>query len=152
VASISIVRRAGDNRTGIPASGTTVTGGQVVEGRAAGRIGTAGAASVTWLGVALYDAQAPEGVVTTPTVVGGRQVLNAAPLPTSVALAEPGDEVPVSYAASAAYGAPLICAAAGAVTPAGAAPDARQVVGKCTEPNGVTVSGTPVVGLMRVGI
>ena len=51
------------------------------------------------------------------------------------------------YAAAANFGDALICAANGQVTPAGATPDARQIVGKCTAPNGV---GIGAVGLMRI--
>lgn len=133
----------------VPASGVTITGGQVVEGRTGSRIGPAAAGSLVHLGVALGDAISPEAVVTTPTVVGGRNVLNAAILPTIVAVAGPGEEVPVTYAADAAFGQALICAANGTVTPAGAAPDARTIVGKCTQQGGVVVA-TKAVGLMRI--
>jgi hypothetical protein len=45
----------------------------------------------------------------------------------------------VKYAAVANLGDKLIAASAGRVTPAGATPDARTIVGECTEPGGVTV-------------
>lgn len=134
-----------------------IIGGQLVEGRAAGAvtgiggsggpIGVAAAGSMTVLGVALTDAQAPSAVVTTPTIVNGRPVLNAAILPTSVAVADSGIEVPVVYAAPAAFGQKLIAAALGQVTPAGAAPDARTIVGTCAAPAGVAAAGA--VGMMR---
>lgn len=147
MAGIPVVT-SGKARTGIPAVGVTVTGGQCLEGRAGSRIGPAAAGSLKFMGVALYDATSPEAVVTSPTLVGGRQVLNAAPLATEVAMAGVGDEVPVTYAAAATFGDRLICAANGQVTPAGAAPDARTIVGKCTQPAGVAGAGQ--VGLMRI--
>lgn len=136
-------------RTYVPASGVAVTGGQLVEGRTAGRIGPAAAGSFKVVGVALADAIAPEDVVTTPVTVNGRPVLNTALFPPNVAVACGGVEVRVTYAANAAFGELLIAAANGTVTPAGATPDARTIVGRCTEPNGVVVATTPV-GLARI--
>ena len=104
----------------------------------------------SWLGVAITDANSPEDVNTalgTATMSGGRPVVNMAPFPTNVAVVSHGSEVPVVYAAAANFGDALICAANGQVTPAGATPDARQIVGKCTAPNGV---GIGAVGLMRI--
>lgn len=145
---VPIVTKTGP-KTFVPASGEAIRGGLLVEARAAGRIGAAAAGSFVVLGVALNDAQAPEQLVTTPTVdAQGRNVLNAAQFPTIVSVAYGGDEVNVTYAANAAFGQKLIAAAAGTVTPAGATPDARTIVGTCTEPLGVVV-GTNPVGLMR---
>lgn len=144
-------------RTYTPAE--VITGGQLVEGRATpaivagigasgARVGVAAAASTKVLGVALTDAQPPEAVVTTATTVNGRPQLAAFVLPVVVPVAYSGDEVPVTYAATAAFGDPLIAAANGQVTPAGATPDARTIVGRCTNPGGVAAGGT--VGLMRI--
>ena len=132
-------------RTYIPVE--PIIGGQVVEARAAGRIGVAAAGSVRWLGVALTDATSPELIVTAPTTVNGRPVLTAALLPTNVAVAYSGEETPVIYSAAAVFGDALVVTANGQVAPAGAAPDARTIVGKCTAPNGVAAGGT---GLMRI--
>jgi hypothetical protein len=137
-------------RTYVPAAGVSVSGGQVVEARAGGRIGPAAAGSTTFLGVALQDSIAPEQLVTEPTTVNGRPVLNTNITPQNVAVAYAGVEVPVVFAAACAFGAAVICAANGQVTPAGAAPDARTIVGRCTAPNGV--SGAGQVGLVRLGI
>lgn len=131
-------------RTYTPAE--AILGGQVVEARAAGRIGVAAAGSVKHLGVALTDAINPEAVSTTSTLVNGRQQLTAVVLPVVVAVAYSGIEVPVTYAAAAAFGDKLICAALGQVTPAGATPDARTIIGTCTAPAGVAAGA---VGLMR---
>lgn len=122
----------------------TVTGGQLVEARAASVVGVAAAGSTKVLGVAIADA-VPSADFNDAPVNG---VLNADPKPNRVGLAHSGDEVPVTYAANAAFGDKLIAAANGQVTPAGAAPDARTIVGTCTEPAGVTVA-TNAVGLMR---
>lgn len=110
----------------------TVLGGQLVEGRVASKIGVAAAGTFKCLGVAIDDAVAT--LVTDP--VNG--VLNTGPLPTRAAVAR-GIEAPVKYAAAAAFGDKLIAASLGRVTPAGATPDARTIVGECTELAGVTV-------------
>lgn len=149
MSGVPIVTKGGP-KSFTPASGVSVKGGQLVEGAAAGRIAIAGVGSFKHLGVALGDAIAPENVVTTPTTdASGRPVLAAIPQPTVVAVAYSGMEAPVTFAADAAFGVPLIAAANGTVTPAGSAPDARFIVGKCTEPAGVTVSSN-AVGLMRI--
>ncbi len=132
-------------RTYTPAE--PILGGQLVEGRAGSRIGVAAAGTVRGLGVALTDAQSPDAFVSTPVIVAGRPVLNAAVLPTVVAVAYSGEETPVTYAAAANFGDPLIAAALGQVTPALATPDARTIVGKCTAPAGVAAGA---VGLMRI--
>lgn len=136
-------------RTYVPASAVAITAGQVVEARAGGRIGPAAAGSLVALGVALQDAIAPEDLVTSATTVGGRSVLNTAVLPQNVAVAYSPTEVTVTYAAAATFGQSLIAAANGQVTPAGATPDARTLVGVCTAPAGV---GAGAVGLMRITI
>jgi hypothetical protein len=101
--------------------------------------------------VALADAIAPEQLSLTPTTgADGRPLLNVAVSATTVAVAYGGVEVTVTYAANAAFGDPLIAAANGTVTPAGATPDARTLIGRCTEPGGVVVA-TKTTGLMRVG-
>lgn len=108
-----------------------VVGGQLVEGRAgAAGVGVAAGGSVRVQGVALNDAVAT--LVTDP--VNG--VLDTAPTGTRVNVAR-GLEAPVTYAAATEFGDALIAAANGQVTPAGATPDARTIVGRCTEPGGV---------------
>ncbi|WP_032376005.1 hypothetical protein [Rhodococcoides fascians] len=136
-------------RTYVPASGVAVLGGRLVEGRAGGRIGHAAAGSLRVLGAALNDAIAPEDLVTTPTTVAGRPVLSAAILPQNVAVASGGVEVRLTYSANASFGDALVATADGTVGPAGAAPDARTIIGRCAEPNGVVFATNPV-GLTRV--
>ena len=123
-----------------------ILGGQVVEGRVGG-IGVAAAGSFKALGVAVNDAQPAANLVTTPVVVNGRPVLNAAPLPTIVTVVARGIEVPVRYSANAAFGDKLVVTANGTVAPAGATPDARSIVGTCTQLEGVVFATNPV-GLM----
>lgn len=145
---IPIVTRGGP-KTFTPANNEAIRGGLLIEARAASRVGVAAAGSLVVLGVATNDAQAPEQLVTTPTVDSfGRNVLSAAQFPITVAVVYGGDEVNVTYAANASFGQKLVAAANGTVTPAGATPDARTIVGTCTEPAGVVVS-TNAVGLMR---
>jgi hypothetical protein len=99
----------GGPKTFIPADNAFIRGGRLVEGVAGGRIQEAGAASVTVLGVALTDAIAPEDVNTQSTTdAQGRPVLNTVVLPTRVAVAYGGTEVPVTYAANAALGQKLL--------------------------------------------
>jgi len=134
-------------RTYTPAAGQTVTGGHLVEPRppvdGERRCAHAAAGSTTVLGVALSDAIAPEGMVSTPVIVNGRPVLDAAPLPRSTAVAYGGIETLVEYAAPADEGQALVAASGGRATPATAADvDPRAIVGKCTEPGGVTAAGT----------
>jgi hypothetical protein len=143
-------------RTYSPASGQTVKGGQLVDAvnvapalTNVGRIQPSAAGSTVCLGVALTDAIAPEQVSTSPTTAAdGRPVINMFSAPTIVAVADGGIVVPVTYAANAAFGQALITAANGTVTPAGATPDARTIVGWCRQPGGVVV-GTNPVGLMK---
>jgi len=144
MAAVPIRTKTGPG-TGIPAE--PILGGQVVEGRTAGRVGVAAAGSVKVLGIAVTDGIAPEAQTLTATVVSGRPVLNATPLPTVFSYAYGGQEVPAVYAAPAAFGEKLVAAAGGKVTPADATPDARTIVGTCTEPNGVTAANA--VGLVR---
>lgn len=149
MSGVAQYRKAGP-RTYTPADNATIRGGRVVEAAAqAGRIQEAGAASVKHLGVALTDAIAPEDIVTTPTTgADGRPVTALYSAPTTVAVADAGIEVKVTYAANANFGDWLVCAAAGTVTPAGATPDARTIVGQCREPLGVVVATNPR-GLMK---
>jgi hypothetical protein len=149
--SIPQVTRTGP-RTYVPATGTPVTAGQVVEAHPTvpGRIRPAAAGSTRVLGVALQDAIAPEDLSTAATTVNGRPVLNTAVLPQNVAVAYAGTEVTCTFAAAANFGDALITAANGQVTPAGPTPDARTIVGRCASPN--NVAGAGQVGLVRLGI
>lgn len=133
----------------VPVSGQTVKGGTLVEARTGGRIGTAAAGSLKVLGAALGDAQSPEGVVTAGVVgADGRPVLNTAQLPTTVAVAYAPAEVKLTFTAAATFGERLVATADGKVGPAGATPDARSIVGICTEPAGVGAANG--VGLVRL--
>lgn len=144
MATIPMVTKTGP-RSYTPAE--PILGGQLVEGRTGERIGVAAAGSTKVLGVALVDGISPEAITLTPTLIGGRPVLNTALLPTVIGVADSGIEVPVVYAAPAAFGEWLVAASAGRVTPAGAGADPRTLVGKCAEPAGVTTVGA--IGLFR---
>jgi hypothetical protein len=125
-----------------------ITGGQLVEARASGKVGVAAAGSLKVLGVALTDAMDPDTVNLSPTLVGGRPVLMTALAERVASVAYGGIEVPVTYAADAAFGDKLVAASSGRVTPAQAGADPRSIVGTCTQRGGVTTSASDI-GLMR---
>ncbi len=148
---VSQVTKTGP-RTCTPAATKSVRGGRGVEYVAGNRIQEWGAGTTRSAGCALKDAIAPEDVGSQVSTDGtGRPVLNTVVLPTETAVAYGGDEVPMVYAANANQGDPLIAAANGTVTPAGATPDARTIVGRCTQPGGVVVATNPL-GLVRLAI
>lgn len=123
---------------------TAVVGGDVVQVRTDGKIEKAAAGSFTVIGVALADAApAASGEGTTSY---GAPVLDISLPGDRVAVAR-GCWVKVSYAAAASDGAKLIAAANGTVTPAGAAPDARSVIGECAQVGGMAGAG---VGLAYI--
>ncbi|MCT7372698.1 hypothetical protein [Mycolicibacterium llatzerense] len=140
-------------RTYSPAPTKVVRGGRGVEYTANGRIQEWAAGTFRAAGVALTDAIAPEDAGASQVSIdgNGRPVLNTVILPQSVAVAYGGDEVPMTYAANANQGDLLIAAANGTVTPAGDTPDARTIVGRCTQPGGVVVA-TNALGLVRLAI
>ena len=107
-----------------------VTGGQLVVPTTGGKVGPAGAAAANVLGVALNDAQAAGSAPTNPINTGWPSA--------QVAVARDVD-VRITYATAANFGDKLVSAANGQVAPIGAAAatDARQIVGRCTEPAGV---------------
>lgn len=115
-----------------------VTGGQLVEvDGTTGKVKPAGAGSALVLGVAAANAM-PAGSDTNN---------NYATYRPHVAVYYGGYEMPVTYAANAAFGVLLKSAANGQVTPWVSGTDAAGlIVGRCTEPGGVS-SGN--VGLMR---
>lgn len=108
-----------------------VIGGQLVEGRAASKIGVAAAGSMKVLGVATKDAIPTS---TDQNIAGAGTNMN--PKGPHVAV-DHGKVFKLKYAAAANFGDVLISAADGQVTPAGADPDARTIVGRCTDPAGV---------------
>lgn len=112
-----------------------VAGGQLVEGRSNG-CGVAAAGSLVVLGVAEKDATNAAAAST-----------DSYPLPSTTSVLVRG-VARVTYAASATFGQKLIAAANGQVTPAGATPDARTVVGICWEAAGVANGAS---GLMKIG-
>lgn len=131
----------------------TVKGGQLVEGRTAavqdkgiGNIGVAAAASTKVMGVATKDARPPASNETTDTF--GNVTVDVTQITEYVAVGIHG-VWPVLYSANAAFGDPLVATANGTVAPAGAAPDARTIVGRCWEPGGVVFATQPL-GLVKI--
>lgn len=129
-------------------AGETVDGGQLVEARAGEVIGVAAAGSLKVLGVAQKKATPAAGAVGVGREVDVNGTLDVTLQPSEVAVISDGF-VPVKYAAAAAFGDRLIAAANGQVTPAGAAPDARSIVGWCAELAGVALGE---VGLTRINL
>lgn len=121
-----------------------VKGGQVVEARAGGKVGVAAAGSLKVLGVANTDAKPETNPESTDS--DGFPVLSVNNLPKEVTV-DDNCWIQVTYAANANFGDALIAAANGQVTPAGATPDARTVIGYCAEPAGVTAAAK---GLARI--
>lgn len=130
-----------------------VKGGQVVEARAAGKIGVAAAGSTTVLGVASKDANtaANNTAAQSGTTTQGYPFVD-----TSAYLVSPfvavydHEQVPVTYAAACAFGKRVKAAAAGKVTPWVSGTDAADlIIGTCAEPAGITV--VDQVGLVRLG-
>ncbi len=81
------------------------------------------------------------GIARTQAVPAGTNAVNNfAPVPRTTASQHIGD-VRVVYAAPAECMQPLMAAANGQVTPAPALTPPEQIVGRCSEPKGVTVAG-----------
>lgn len=110
-----------------------VAAGQGLEpdGANPGKVKPWAAGSKRCLGVARTQA-APDG---------SNAMNNFAPVPRTTAVQYIGD-VRVVYAAAAAWGQPLMAAANGQVTPAPDATPWEQVIGRCSEPAGVTSGAT----------
>lgn len=148
MAGIPQVTKSGP-KTFTPADNEVILGGLLVEARVGGRIGVAAAGSLKVLGVALTDAVAPEDFpAANSTDAVGRTVVAAVAIPTNVAVAYAGTEVKVTYSAAATFGEKLVATAAGKVGPAGETPDARTIVGICTEPAGVASSARGLIRLV----
>lgn len=124
-------------------SDQTVQGGQLLEVVTGGVVQPASAGSLTVVGVATKYAK---GSYTAESTTGAGDYLLDASGPLSRVAVERG-YFKVTYTAAATVGAKLIAAANGQVTPAGATPDARTLVGECAEAAGV---GAGAVGLARI--
>lgn len=100
-----------------------LVGGQVVEHRTGSRrVGVAGAASTAVAGVALHDVPAARTSVQGLQVGDGMEAVVASQC-----------IVKVTASGAVAVGDALISAAAGRAAAAGAAPDARTVIGRAIE-------------------
>lgn len=116
-----------------------VTGGQLVmPDSTTGRVKPATAAALTVLGVALEDGA--------PT--SSQTALNLSIARPEIAVVYAPADVRVTYAAITTWGAKLMAAANGQVTPY-VAGTADMIVGICTEPGGVAAAG---VGRMRLTV
>lgn len=108
-----------------------IVGGQLVERRTGSRlVGVAGANSVRVAGVARWDVPAARASIQGPQVGDGNELVVARCV-----------VIPVTFTGAAVAGDPLVATAAGQVTPAGAAPDARFIVGQAFEDVGAGAVG-----------
>lgn len=111
-----------------------------------GKVKVAGAATTKALGVALYSA-APQGAIQGTTSYG-EVVIDMSTLQTEVAVGWTGT-YKLKATGAIAFGDHVIAAANGTVAVAGAAPDARTIVGKCVEPGGIAAGA---IGLIRLSL
>lgn len=118
---------------------TNLVGGTLVEvDGVTGKVKPASAGSVVCLGLALGDAAATAGMVAGTTDTWGRNVAGQLTPPNEVAVAYRGSWwIKNTSGGTLAYGARLICGAAGTIAAAGATPDARTIVGIVIEPAGI---------------
>lgn len=122
-------------------AGATIRRGQVVVGTDNSNVVPSTGASTRVLGIAVTDAVASNAAGS--TAPNGQPIVNMAPLPTIVSVADCGIEVDgVTFLAAAKFGDPLVGAANGQVTPAAAGADGATVVGRCTQPGGVAAGQT----------
>lgn len=124
-----------------------VKGGQVVEARAAGKVGVAALGSTTVLGVAEIDARPFVNPISTDS--DGFETINVSGLPSHTVVGQ--NRYPVTYAADCAFGKALKAGAAGTVRPWVSGTDAADlIIGFCDEPGGVVVA-TNAKGLAAIG-
>ena len=118
-----------------------VTGGSLViaDGSSASTVSTAGAAAINVLGVAGHDAS-PVVSQAGNTTGYGSPLLDVSVLPDYTAVYS-GVDIHVTYAAAATFGALLMAAASGQVTPF-TGTTYSQIVGRCTQPGGVAAGAT----------
>lgn len=127
--------------TGATAAPPAAGSAQTVMACTTANIGALANGAISVLGVAGNDAN----VLTMPglpsTNTYQQQQLDIAQEPDYVSVYTMG-VFNIQYEASCSFGAALIAGIAGGVTPAGATPDARTVIGRCAQAGGVVVSGT----------
>jgi len=140
----------------------TVKGGLLVEARGSSLVGVAGAASIKVLGVAMQDGLTDASRSSTDAL--GYPVYNTVDIDKYIAVGV--GYFKVKYAANASFGAKLIAAADGEVTPyvahdvtaspsettiEAAVAKVLAIVGYCAEPAGVTISAD-AYGLAKITV
>jgi hypothetical protein len=133
-----------------------VTGGQLVTADAspATTVSVAGAGAILVVGVAGNDAAPiPNQAGSTDTAAGGAPLVDISVLSDYTSVYSSGYDMHVTYAANCTFGTLLKAAANGTVTPwvSGTDTNAALIVGRCTQPGGVTTS-TNAVGRARIGL
>jgi hypothetical protein len=131
----------------------TVLGGQLVvpDAGPATTVSVAGAAAINVLGVAGIDAAPiPNQAGNVDSLAGNNPLLDISVVPDYTSVYH-GVDIHVTYAANAAFGQLLKSAAAGTVTPWVSGTDTlpATIVGRCTQPGGVTISAN-AVGRARI--
>lgn len=128
----------------------TVLGGQLVipDASPATTVSVADAAAVNVLGVAGNDASPyVSQAAFTDSNSGGQPLVDVSVLPDYTAVYHGPCDIRVTYAAAANFGALLMAAANGQVTPFTGS-TYSQIVGRCTQPGGVAAGAT--VARMRL--
>jgi hypothetical protein len=130
-------------------AGGTLVAADVTTG--ATTVSTAGAGSILVLGVAGTDAAPyPNQASATDANAGGAPLLDVSVVSDYVAVYH-GADMHVTYALNCTFGTLLKAAAGGQVTPwvSGTDTNAALIVGRCTQPGGVTTS-VNAVGRARI--
>lgn len=127
-----------------------VVGGQLVEARANGLIGVAGATSRVVLGIATRNAR-PASSADGTTATGYPVTDLSHDLVTPYVAVGKEGEWPVTFTADAAFGVPVRAAANGTVVPWVTADGPDAIVGRCTQPGGVVIATNPV-GLVKLSV
>jgi hypothetical protein len=131
-----------------------VLGGQLVAADAspATTVSVAGAGSLFVVGVAGNDAAPiPNQANSTDTAAGGAPLVDISVLSDYTSVYADGYDMHVTYAANCTFGTLLKAAANGQVTPWVSGTDTlpATIVGRCTQPGGVTISAN-AVGRARI--
>lgn len=127
-----------------------VLGGQIVEARAASKIGVGAAGSTVVLGVALGDAK-PQTDHSADVNTDGFPVLDISLIDQYVAVGGRGEFYrEVKYTAITAFGKAVKAGATGQVSPWVSGTDAADlIIGYCAEPAGATAGGTALTCITR---
>ena len=141
--AIPVYQTTGPARTVVE----TIKGGQLVEARAAGKVGVAGADSVVVLGVATKDATPASTNQNGTDAVTGLAITNLSPVLSTLTVACEGFWN-LKAAGAIAFGERVKAGAAGTVVKWVAADDdADMIVGRCEAAGGIANGATGLIKL-----